>query len=170
MDVTNTLKERGTRYGEFHTQAEYAQSMKRIFQSSPNWEKMTDDQREALDMFANKIGRILNGDPNYADSWHDIAGYAQLVENRLNAKEEVRKYNEEVDRYLEESLKAGHRLQTGYMPTLYPEDTSFSYTSDSAMAGVERSEVLGIHPVWPEGEMDTVAAQVRRHGSSQTEV
>jgi hypothetical protein len=34
-------------------------------------------------MIAHKIGRILNGDPNYADSWIDIAGYAQLVADRL---------------------------------------------------------------------------------------
>ena len=34
-------------------------------------------------MIAHKIGRILNGDPNYADSWVDIAGYAQLVANEL---------------------------------------------------------------------------------------
>jgi hypothetical protein len=37
-----------------------------------------------LDMICHKIGRIINGDPDYADSWHDIAGYAQLVANRLN--------------------------------------------------------------------------------------
>ena len=35
-------------------------------------------------MIFHKIGRIVNGDPNYADSWHDIAGYAKLVEDRLN--------------------------------------------------------------------------------------
>jgi hypothetical protein len=33
------------------------------------------------------VGRILNGDPNWSDSWHDIAGYAQLVAtNRLNGR------------------------------------------------------------------------------------
>jgi hypothetical protein len=41
------------------------------------------DQIEALDMICHKIGRILNGDPNYADSWVDIAGYAKLVADRL---------------------------------------------------------------------------------------
>lgn len=39
---------------------------------------------EALDIITQKIGRIINGDANYADSWQDIAGYAQLVANRLN--------------------------------------------------------------------------------------
>jgi hypothetical protein len=47
--------------------------------------KLAPDQREALAMIANKLGRILNGDPNYADSWMDIAGYAKLVADRLEA-------------------------------------------------------------------------------------
>jgi hypothetical protein len=34
-------------------------------------------------MIAHKIGRIVNGDPRYADSWVDIAGYAKLVADRL---------------------------------------------------------------------------------------
>lgn len=34
-------------------------------------------------MTAHKLGRILNGDPHYADSWIDIAGYNKLVADRL---------------------------------------------------------------------------------------
>lgn len=51
---------------------------------SPNWAALSDDKREALEMIAHKIGRILNVDPNYHDSWHDIIGYAKLVENTLS--------------------------------------------------------------------------------------
>jgi hypothetical protein len=50
---------------------------------------MQADQREALDMIAHKIGRILNGDPDYSDSWRDIAGYATLVADRLDGKDEA---------------------------------------------------------------------------------
>ena len=42
-------------------------------------------------MVAHKIGRILNGDPNYIDSWHDIIGYTRLVEQRLDAAEAAAK-------------------------------------------------------------------------------
>ena len=35
-------------------------------------------------MIAHKLGRIVNGDPYYADSYIDIAGYAKLVGDRLN--------------------------------------------------------------------------------------
>lgn len=41
------------------------------------------EQCEALDMIQHKIGRILSGNPNEPDHWHDIAGYATLVENIL---------------------------------------------------------------------------------------
>jgi hypothetical protein len=34
-------------------------------------------------MICHKMARIMNGDPNYVDSWADIAGYATLVANRL---------------------------------------------------------------------------------------
>ena len=35
-------------------------------------------------MIVNKLARIYNGDPNYSDSWRDIAGYATLVADRLD--------------------------------------------------------------------------------------
>ena len=50
---------------------------------TPNWSKLAPDQRESLEMVAHKIGRILNGDPDYHDSWRDIVGYAKLVADRL---------------------------------------------------------------------------------------
>ena len=84
IGVDATLAERGTRYGTFTGHAKITQNIKRAMQDSPNWEKLDDDQRKALEMTAHKIGRILNGDPNYADSWHDIIGYTRLVEARLD--------------------------------------------------------------------------------------
>lgn len=88
-DVAATLVERGKRYGDFAGHARYTQALKRVFQSSPNWAIMDDDQREALEMVAHKIGRILNGDPHYPDSWHDMAGYPKLVDDRLQAESKV---------------------------------------------------------------------------------
>jgi hypothetical protein len=29
------------------------------------------------------MGRILAGNPSHADHWHDIQGYAKLIEDRL---------------------------------------------------------------------------------------
>ena len=81
--VEHTLYERGKRYGEFAPHAKITQDIKRAMWYCEGWAKLSDAQAEALEMIAHKIGRILNGDPNYADSWHDIAGYARLVEREL---------------------------------------------------------------------------------------
>jgi hypothetical protein len=84
-DIQTTLDERGSRYGDFMGHAEITCELKGIIAqyAITREKKLEPDQIEALDMICHKIGRILNGDPDYADSWHDIAGYAQLVANRL---------------------------------------------------------------------------------------
>lgn len=87
-DTKEILKERGKRYGRFTGHAFITQELKRTMRLCKNWQTMQDDQRESLEMIAHKIGRILNGDPNYDDSWADIAGYAKLVSDRLQESEE----------------------------------------------------------------------------------
>jgi hypothetical protein len=83
-DILEILNERGERYGTFQQQAAISQSLKRVMFAAEK--KLEDDQTEALEMIANKIARILNGDPDYVDSWLDIAGYATLVAERLNGR------------------------------------------------------------------------------------
>ena len=82
--IDATVEERGNRYGTFKDGADIMQELKSVMRSTPNWSKLTPSQREALEMIQHKIGRILNGDPNYTDSWHDIKGYAHLIEEELN--------------------------------------------------------------------------------------
>ena len=83
-DILEILNERGERYGTFQQQAAISQSLKRVMFAAER--KLEDDQTEALEMIANKIARILNGDPDNVDSWLDIAGYATLVAERLNGR------------------------------------------------------------------------------------
>ena len=83
-DINQTLSERGERYGPFEGHAKITQHLKATMRLYPGFHNLTDSQTEALDMIAHKIGRILNGDPNYADSWVDISGYAQLVVRQLD--------------------------------------------------------------------------------------
>lgn len=83
MNINDTLQERGKRYGEFKDHAEISQCLQWDMRQTSGWHKLEADQAEALEMIAHKIARILNGDPNYDDSWHDIAGYATLVADRL---------------------------------------------------------------------------------------
>lgn len=81
--IDSTLNERGNRYGQFDGHARITQNIKAAMQDSPNWSRLAPDQKEALEMAAHKFGRILNGDPDYIDSWHDVIGYTRLVEQRL---------------------------------------------------------------------------------------
>ena len=81
------LAERGSRYGNFEDHARITQAIKYEIRQGDSFTKMEDDMVEALDMIAHKIGRIVNGDPRYADSWADIAGYAKLVADRLQDEE-----------------------------------------------------------------------------------
>lgn len=81
--IGEILAERGNRYGEFATHAAITQEIKHAIRQGPRFTQLEDDMVEALDMIAHKIGRIVNGDPRYADSWVDIAGYAKLVADHL---------------------------------------------------------------------------------------
>lgn len=82
-DIDTTLAERGSRYGSFEEHARITQDIKAAMKDSKNWDKLKPNQKECLEMIAHKVGRILNGDPNYHDSWHDIVGYTKLVADEL---------------------------------------------------------------------------------------
>ena len=88
-NITDILRERGTRYGVFMGQARIAQSLHIVLRhglemagKSPF--DFAPDELEAMNMIVNKIARIHNGDNHYSDSWRDIAGYATLVADRLD--------------------------------------------------------------------------------------
>lgn len=84
-DITTVLTERGNRYGPFVGHANVTQALKIVIADELRHRNkvLARDQQEALDMICHKIGRIINGDPDYDDSWVDIAGYAKLVADRL---------------------------------------------------------------------------------------
>lgn len=83
MSIDKTLAERGSRYGDFADHAKIAQAIQDDMRIGEGWSRLDDVKRQALTVIADKIARILSGDPNYADNWHDIQGYAKLVEDRL---------------------------------------------------------------------------------------
>jgi hypothetical protein len=91
--VDATLIERGSRYGDFTDHARLAQQLQdalrnhTVLDSAGNpyrpWDDLSPVMKQALTVDCDKNARILNGDPNYADNWHDKQGYAKLVEDRL---------------------------------------------------------------------------------------
>ena len=82
--IDKVLEERGARYGDFKDHARICQDLKRVMTRTPSWINLTHSQKQSLEVIADKIARMLNGDPDYKDNWVDIIGYAQLVLNQLN--------------------------------------------------------------------------------------
>ena len=87
-EVDETLDARAVDYGKFIEGAEIMQMLKRVVRNAlDNRDKtLAHDQAEAMDMIIHKIGRIINGNPDVVDHWLDIAGYAQLVADRLEGR------------------------------------------------------------------------------------
>ena len=79
MEINETLSTREGQYGQYKVVSQISQDIKKIMRQSPNYYIMPDYARESLDMIANKMARILNGNFYLNDSWHDIGGYAALV-------------------------------------------------------------------------------------------
>lgn len=86
--IEETLKERGDRYGSFEDHAKIAQALQDVIRGEDGWDYLAADQKQALTVICDKIARILNGDPKYRDNWHDIVGYAKLVDDRMAREEE----------------------------------------------------------------------------------
>ena len=82
--VDEILKNRDEIHGDFQKVAQTAQELKSVIASAEN--NLPLDMNESLDLICTKIARITNGNYNEVDHWLDIAGYAQLIVNRLNKK------------------------------------------------------------------------------------
>lgn len=79
------LNERQGTHGAFVENALIAQSLKGTFRTSPGYKVLTPIQREALDLIATKISRVLSGNSGFDDHWQDIQGYAQLAREEIFA-------------------------------------------------------------------------------------
>jgi hypothetical protein len=84
-NVEQTLVDREKTHGSYKDVAACSQSLKYVISQGKS--ELTSAQAESLDMICSKLARILCGDPNEPDHWHDIAGYAKLVERELRRGE-----------------------------------------------------------------------------------
>ncbi|ADV47060.1 hypothetical protein [Nitratifractor salsuginis] len=137
--IDEILTERGKRYGAFDKHAAVTQSLKDTMKFYPGWRELSPSQKEALEMIAHKIGRIINGDPDYIDSWDDIAGYAKLVADELRGPTEQEDKCCDEDEFLEDCdaliakvanlvdllkrLERGAILVSVYIPEMGAENT-----------------------------------------------
>ena len=84
MNVIETIKARHATHGNYADQSRLFVSLTEVLLNDPGWQMLSDEQKLAMMMFCVKMSRIMSGNPNVADHWHDIAGYAALVENKIN--------------------------------------------------------------------------------------
>lgn len=82
-DIKSTLHDRGASYGSFVEHARITQAFFLMLEEELTAKEkvLPDYQQEALHMVFHKLGRIINGDHMYIESWRDMVGYLQLVLN-----------------------------------------------------------------------------------------
>ena len=76
------LEERQQTHGSFEDNANISQALKQIMRAGPGWLRLTMIEREAMDMIALKLSRVLSGKSMERQHWEDIVGYAKLVEEK----------------------------------------------------------------------------------------
>lgn len=88
MAIESTLKARGKTHGKFRDNGMVMQAMKVAMRTyGVKWNDMPPYQREAAEMILHKLGRAVTGNHNEPEHWHDIAGYATLVEKILGGED-----------------------------------------------------------------------------------
>jgi len=83
--IQETLDERQKTHGSFEGHAKISQRLKDVMKATDNWAKLSNVQREGLEMVQHKIARLLNGDHMYVDAMRDIVGYAELMQQSMTA-------------------------------------------------------------------------------------
>lgn len=83
--VNDTLAERQSQYGCFEDVAFVTENIISVMKKC-NFDNMPHPHKMAMYMIASKMARIVNGDFNHKDSWHDIQGYAKLIEKLIGGE------------------------------------------------------------------------------------
>jgi len=79
------VAERGKTHGDFADHARITQRLKDVIlveqvkRTRRGQPRLTDTQKESLDMILHKIGRIVAGESGFQDHWDDVAGYAKIA-------------------------------------------------------------------------------------------
>ena len=84
--IEATLAERQAQYGDFEDVAETTERLFAELKGGASFVDLSNKQRMVMYMICSKMARIVNGDVNHRDGWHDIGGYSKLIEDSLVAK------------------------------------------------------------------------------------
>ena len=85
QSIEATLAERQAQYGCFEDVAFVTENIMAVLSKvrTNGLNDLPHTHRMALYMIASKMARIVNGDFNHVDGWHDIGGYSKLIEDLL---------------------------------------------------------------------------------------
>lgn len=86
--IERTLAERQSTYGNFEDVAFVTENIMAVLSKvrTNGLSELPHTHRMALYMIASKMARIVNGDFNHLDSWHDIGGYSKLIEKLIKGE------------------------------------------------------------------------------------
>lgn len=85
-DVKQTLISRTKTYGSFECNATLTTDLDSVLRNHKNYEKLSPVHKETFHMIFHKMARILCGDPEFLDSTLDLYGYAKLLHNFVEEK------------------------------------------------------------------------------------
>nr|DAV53872.1 MAG TPA: hypothetical protein [Caudoviricetes sp.] len=94
-NVNETLKQRGAVYGDYKGGSEFRANVMKLIKD--RHQAVNGKLLDALHMvyiydIVNKLSRLATT-PDHIDTWHDIAGYAMLVEEALKKQETKKECN-----------------------------------------------------------------------------
>ena len=88
MSIEETLEERGKVYGDYKGGSELRADIMEIIElryMAVHGKNMDKLMKVYIYDIVNKLSRLAVT-PDHRDTWHDIAGYAKLVEEALNGE------------------------------------------------------------------------------------
>jgi len=85
-DISNTLQQRGSKYGEFADNSRVTQTVLNHIYTYANAMDvvLSYEDKEALHMVVHKMSRVVCGTGKVKDNWHDIIGYGKLARDVLS--------------------------------------------------------------------------------------
>lgn len=100
MNLDDSLRDEAAANGPFEDTAQLAQAIKFVFRRGKGWEALPPESKEALEMIATSIARILAGDATDFGHWNTVA---------INARQRAKGLDQ---KGLEGSVAAVARLRT----------------------------------------------------------
>jgi len=121
-NIDEILAERAKTHGDYTEHADCTQEIMAVLAKHRRFAGLAADQKETLHMIAHKMGRVVTGNPDIAEHWDDIAGYAKLSGDRV--RQRLEKAAEPTPAYVAQdtetkamnSYTRGRRQAQAYIP------------------------------------------------------